>query len=92
MIKKARGNAKKQGLFPPHVAFVQAQLTESLPIASNSIDCVISNCVINLLPSTGKAHILREVARVLKPGGRVFLDDVCGSIYGTGVKTYIFGI
>lgn len=80
MIKRARMNAKKQSLFPPHVSFVHAQLTEPLPIASESIDCVLSNCVINLLPLSGKEKVLKEVCRVLKPGGRVYLDDV-GSIY-----------
>lgn len=76
MIKKARDNAKKANLHPPHVAFIQAHLTEPLPIASESIDCVLSNCVINLLPFSGKASLLKEVYRVLKPGGRVYFDDV----------------
>jgi ubiquinone/menaquinone biosynthesis C-methylase UbiE len=76
MIKRARENAKRENLYPPNVAFVQACLTESLPIASNSIDCVLSNCVINLLPLDGKASLLREVCRVLKPGGRLVADDV----------------
>jgi arsenite methyltransferase len=76
MIERARNNAAKQGLHPPRVAFVQAALTEALPIASDSVDCVISNCVINLLPPSGKASLLKEVSRVLKPGGRVVFDDV----------------
>ncbi|KAJ7164412.1 S-adenosyl-L-methionine-dependent methyltransferase [Mycena filopes] len=42
MIKRARQNAMKRGLFPPHVAFVECSLTEPLPIASNSVDCVLS--------------------------------------------------
>ena len=78
MINKARKNARQQKLYPPQVAFVHAKLTDPLPIASNSIDCVLSNCVINLLPPAGKAHVIREVNRVLKPGGRVVLDDVSG--------------
>jgi ubiquinone/menaquinone biosynthesis C-methylase UbiE len=77
MIKRARNNAKNANLLPPRVAFVQASLTKPLPIASNSIDCVLSNCVINLLPLDGKASLLKEVYRVLKPGGRLFADDVC---------------
>lgn len=80
MIERARKNAKQQNLTPPHVAFIHTRLTDPLPIASNSIDCVLSNCVINLLPPSGKAHVIREVNRVLKPGGRFVLDDVSGHI------------
>ena len=76
MISLARKNAAKKGLNPPRVAFVEALLTEALPIESNSVDCVLSNCVINLLPMEGKASLLKEVHRILKPGGRVVLDDV----------------
>ena len=76
MISLARDNAKKQGLKPPHVAFVQTSLADPLPIASNSIDCVLSNCVVNLLPKNGKESLIKEIYRVLKRGGRVIIDDV----------------
>ncbi|KAJ7084514.1 S-adenosyl-L-methionine-dependent methyltransferase [Mycena belliarum] len=76
MVKKARANAAKRGYFPPSVCFVECSLTDTLPIKSNSIDCVLSNCVINLLPPSGKTHIFGEIYRVLKPGGRVVLDDI----------------
>ncbi|KAG8217023.1 S-adenosyl-L-methionine-dependent methyltransferase [Butyriboletus roseoflavus] len=76
MITRARRNAAAKGLKPPHVAFVKAALSGDLPIESNSVDCILSNCVINLLPPAGKLKLMQEVYRVLKPGGRVSLDDI----------------
>ncbi|PPQ97275.1 hypothetical protein CVT26_006668 [Gymnopilus dilepis] len=76
MIDLARKNATKKGFKPPQVAFVVAQLTQPLPIESDAVDCVLSNCVINLLPNDGKLCLLKEVHRILKPGGRVVLDDI----------------
>ncbi|KAH8822461.1 S-adenosyl-L-methionine-dependent methyltransferase [Flagelloscypha sp. PMI_526] len=76
MISRARSSAQRRGLFPPHMAFVETSLSETLPIKSNSIDCVLSNCVLNLLPTPAKNIIFQEIWRVLKPGGRVVLDDI----------------
>ncbi|KAF8074493.1 S-adenosyl-L-methionine-dependent methyltransferase [Lyophyllum atratum] len=76
MIALARHNAREKGLQSPHVSFVQASLTEPLPITSNAVNCVLSNCVVNLLPEGGKEGLLKEVHRILKPGGRVVLDDI----------------
>ena len=81
MIARARRNAATKGLRPPHVAFVKAALTGDLPIESNSVDCILSNCVINLLPPAGKLKVMQEVYRTLKPGGRVSLGDVRSARY-----------
>ena len=87
MVALARKNAAKKGLKPSHVAFVQASLVEPLPIESESVDCILSNCVINLLPSEEKGKLFKEMHRVLKKGGRVVLDDV--SIYPVFVQLRI---
>jgi arsenite methyltransferase len=76
MISLARRNAAKQNLKPPHVAFVQASLDKALPIEPDSVDCILSNCVVNLLHPAGKINLLKEAYRVLKPGGRIVLDDI----------------
>ena len=71
MINKARENAEKLGF--NNVEFRQGDI-ENMPIGGNSIDVVVSNCVLNLVPNKNKAF--SETMRVLKPGGHFSVSDV----------------
>ena len=72
----AKANRNKALKNAQNVEFVKAPITDISSLPKDSTDCIISNCVVNLVPQAEKQLVFNEMARLLRPGGRVTISDI----------------